>query len=315
MRVLVTGAAGFVGRHLIRELETAGHSLVLVDVRPPAPAGSDQYLFIAADVTDPPSVESAFTRARPDACVHLAGIAYVPVGWRDPIRTLQVNLLGTLAVLESVRRVAPDCRTLVVTSAEIYGRDDPGHPLTEDAPLQPQNPYAVSKAGADIATLLSARHYQIPCLTARPANHCGPGQSSSFVVPAFARQLAEIKLGLRPAEMKVGNLESLRTFIDVRDVVRAYRLLLEKGTPGKAYNVAGEKRIRIGDLLEILCEVSGVRPRLVTDPDRYRPTDSVPLLDTSRLRQETGWEPKLSLRQTLQDVFQYELQQLRGEHT
>ncbi|HIE10674.1 MAG TPA: NAD-dependent epimerase/dehydratase family protein [Kiritimatiellae bacterium] len=310
MRVLVTGAAGFVGGHLIRELESAGHSPVLMDLRPPA-EGSP-HLFIAADITDPSSVESAFIHAKPDACVHLAGIAYVPTGWREPTQTLGVNLLGTLTVLEAVRQVAPHCRTLVVTSAEIYGRDDPGQPLTEDAPLHPQNPYAVSKAGADICTLLFARHHQIPCLTARPANHCGPGQSASFVVPSFARQLALVKLGLQPPEMKVGNLDSVRTFIDVRDVVRAYRLLLEKASPGKAYNVAGRERVRIGDILEILCDVAGVRPRLVRDPDRYRPTDSVPLLDTRRLCEETGWEPRLSLRQSLQDVFQHELQRLHA---
>jgi len=310
MRVLVTGATGFVGRHLVTELSRSGHEPLLLDSRPPPDPIC--HTFVRVDITQPDALADALRRHSPEACIHLAGIAFVPLGWREPATVIRVNLMGTVALLEALRENTPHCRTLIVTSAEIYGRRDPGRPLAEEAPVRPENPYAVSKAGADMAALLFAGRYGLPIMTARPANHCGPGQSSAFVVPAFARQLAEIRLGRRPPQMLVGNLESLRTFTDVRDVVRAYRLLVEKGRPGTAYNISASNRVKIREMLESLMVVAGVRPQLVTDPNRYRPTDSTPLLDVSRLQADTGWSPRYSLEETLHDVFEYELRQLQS---
>lgn len=308
MRVLVTGAAGFVGRHLTDELTRHGHQPILLDRNPPP---DSPFPFVVADINDADALRRSIAAHHPEACVHLAGIAFVPVGWQDPELVFRVNLLGTLNLLESIRFEAPRCRTLIVSSAEIYGHEDPGYPLGEDSPLQPQNPYAVSKAAADLSALLYARHHGLAVMTARPANHCGPGQSHKFVVASFARQLAEIKLGLQPPQMSVGNLESERTFTDVRDVCRAYRLLIEKGSPGNPYNVSVPQRVKISYVLQTLVTVAGVSPRLEVDPERFRPTDSRPLLDTGRITKDTGWLPEYSLEQTLRDVFEYELQQLK----
>jgi GDP-4-dehydro-6-deoxy-D-mannose reductase len=175
--------------------------------------------------------------------------------------------------------------------------------LSEDAALLPENPYAVSKVAADLTTLLYARRYNVPFMTARPANHIGPKQSTDFVVPAFASQVAAIAAGKRDPLMKVGNLESDREFTDVRDVCLAYRLILEKGTPGRAYNIATGRFVKIRFILEELCRQAGVTPKLETDPALFRPTDSQARLDTTRLRTETGWQPRFTLEQTLKDIL------------
>jgi GDP-D-mannose dehydratase len=221
--------------------------------------------------------------ARPDACLHMAGIAYVPRGWTEPDLVFSVNVEGTIRVLEALRRLAPAARTLVISSAQVYGNTPRGRPLTEDDALEPDNLYGVSKVAADLMALLYARRYGMAVMTARPCNHIGPGQSTDFVVPAFAAQLKAIAAGRREPVMRVGNLESLREFADVRDVARAYRLLLEGGVGGRAYNIATGKLVKIGDLLERLCQVAGVRPAIEVEPKFYRPTDAQPALDTARI--------------------------------
>ena len=177
----------------------------------------------------------------PDACIHLAGIAFVPLGWTDPELVFSVNLLGTINVLEAFRLGAPKARLLIVTSAEIYGRVPGSHAFAEDAPLTPDNLYAVSKMAADLSSLLYARRYGMHVMTARPGNHIGPGQSPRFVTSAFAEQIVKIARKQTEPVLKVGNLECERDFTDVRDVARAYRLIAEGGRAGEAYNISSEK--------------------------------------------------------------------------
>ncbi len=300
MRVLITGASGFVGRHLIEALNRAGHASIALDLPGAKPATGAET--VACDLMNAGELAPVLRRLQPDACIHLAGIAFVPMGWTDPCTVMNVNVIGTINLLEALRRERPRTRALIITSAEIYGREPRPAPIREDDPRHPSNLYAVSKLSADATALLYARRYDMPVMTARPQNHTGPGQASRFVAPSFAEQLIRLSQCEGERVMRVGNLDSHRDFLDVRDVAEAYRLLIEKGRPGEGYNVASGVAIRIGDLLDQLCELCGVRPRIEVDPERYRPVDDPPLLDIRRIRETTGWEPRIPMRRTLADI-------------
>lgn len=302
MRVLITGASGFVGRHLIEALNRAGHVSVALDLPAAAPAAGAET--VACDLMNAGELAAVIRRIQPDACIHLAGIAFVPMGWTDPCTVMNVNVIGTINLLEAFRHESPRARALIVTSAEIYGRDPRPAPIREDDPKHPSNLYAVSKLSADVTALLYAKRYGMHVMTARPQNHTGPGQANRFVAPSFAEQLIRLSQSEGEPVLRVGNLNSRRDFLDVRDVAEAYRLLIEKGRPGEGYNVASGDVVRIRDLLDQLCELCGVRPRIEVDPERYRPVDDPPLLDTRRVRQTTGWEPRIPIRRTLADIVE-----------
>jgi GDP-4-dehydro-6-deoxy-D-mannose reductase len=303
MRVLVTGARGFVGRHLMADLAAAGHEPVGLSRSQdcPDPAGHER----VADICHRAELDAVIREVRPEGCIHLAGIAFVPVGWSQPRLVFDVNVGGALNLMEALRAHAPTCRTVLVSSALVYGSSHPERPRDESAPLDPQSIYAVSKVAADLNGLLFSRHHGLPIITARPCNHIGPGQAADFMAPSFARQLAEIAAGRRPPVMRVGNLESVREFMDVRDVASAYRLLLERGRAGEAYNVAAGCAVSVGAILEKLYAIAGVTPKLETDPDRYRPTDHQPLLVSDKLRRDTGWAPRYELDRTLSDIYEW----------
>lgn len=269
MRILVTGSRGFVGRHVQNDLQVAGHEVLGLIHAAERPARSAQEF--EGDICDANRMRNLVRDLRPDACLHLAGVAFVPVAWSKPEFVFEVNVQGTLNVLDAFRTEAPEARILIISSAEVYGLQNCQRPLTEQDPMNPENLYAVSKQAADLTSLLYTRRYGMAVMTARPCNHIGPGQSADFVVPAFARQVNEIASGRSEPRMRVGNLESTREFLDVRDVVEAYRLILEKGQPGLAYNVGAGGSVRIGLLLEKLCRIAGVQPQLEVDAQRYRP--------------------------------------------
>lgn len=301
MRTLVTGVNGFVGGHAAAELRRGDHRVVGSDRDPAAPDADREY--VPADVTDAAAMDALVQGVRPDACLHLAGLAAPADADADPARAYAVNTLGTIHLLAAVRRHAPTARVLVVSSAHVYGAPGGDGPLSEDAPLRPASLYAASKAAADEAALLCGRRFGLHCMTARPTNHIGPGQSPGFVVPAFAHQLLAIRRGEGEAVLRVGNLDSRRDFLDVRDVVRAYRLLLEAGAAASAYNIAGGRPVAVRDILDALCRLTGVHPRIEIDPARFRPTDRALRLDASRLVAHTGWRPAIPLEQTLADVI------------
>ncbi len=302
MRVLVTGSSGFVGHHLIAELQAHGHTALGLDtVASPDLSDDAQYI---ASVVDAPAVEQWIEQSQPDACIHLAGIAFVPRGWSHPHEVMDVNVGGTLNILESFRRCRPAARILVVTSAEVYGRAKRPEPVRETHALKPSNIYGVSKAAADLTSLLYYPHYELPVMTARPQNHIGPGQSRLFVVTAFAEQVREIaRSGDANGVLRVGNLDSRRDFTDVRDVVHAYRLLIERGEPGQAYNIASARMVPIRDMLDQLCAHAGITPRLERDESRYRPTDRPPRLSIDKIANDVGWRPSIPLTQTLNDIY------------
>ena len=309
MKILVIGAQGFAGRHLLAELKQGGHTPLPLDL-PGASAPVPGLL--PCDIMDAAELRRLVAKHQPDACIHLGGLSYVPQSWEKPVDYFLVNGLGTLNVLEALRSSAPQARVLVITSAEVYGRFPGTFVAHEDAPFAPANPYGIAKAAADQFTRLYARHYQLPYLVARPQNHIGPGQATNFVAASFADQLARIALGRAAPVIRVGNLDAERDFTDVRDVVRAYRLLIERGRPGEAYNIAAMQPVRVRVLLENLCRIAGVQPRIEVEPARVRSGEQTPVLDTGKISGEVGWQPQFALEQSLRDLYAETLRLLQA---
>jgi GDP-4-dehydro-6-deoxy-D-mannose reductase len=305
MRVLVTGAAGFVGRHLVRALARRGDEVFAGALEGAPLPGADAELaaarWLPMDVTDTPSLTAAVARARPDAVVHLAAQSSVGASFGDALGTWEANATGTLRLLHAV---GPATRVLFVSSAEVYGPVPPAEqPIREDRPLRPTNPYAASKAAAEMAAVHAALGGVADAVIARSFNHTGPGQDERFVLPAFARQLAAAADG--DGVLRVGNLEVRRDFLDVRDVVRAYLLLLDRGARGEAYNVASGQAVSLREVLDEMIALRGVPVRVEVDPARVRPAD-VPVLcgDPSRLA-ALGWAREIPLRDTLADLLDH----------
>jgi GDP-4-dehydro-6-deoxy-D-mannose reductase len=301
VRVLVTGAGGFVGGHLLRALGEGGHErLGAVQAGYAAPSSPEGVRWLPLDVTSDDSVAEVVREARPEAVVHLAAQSSVAESFADPLGTWETNATGTFRLLNAL----PDgTRLLFVSSAEVYGAVPEGEqPIGEERVPRPVTPYAASKAAAEMAVLQAAAR-GAHVVVARSFNHTGPGHDARFALASFARQLAAIRRGEGEPVLRVGNLEARRDYLDVRDVVAAYLLLLDRGVPGRVYNVATGVAHSMRELVEMLVEVSGTGARLEVDPDRVRPVD-VPLLcgDASRLR-ALGWEPRIPLRQTLSDLL------------
>jgi GDP-4-dehydro-6-deoxy-D-mannose reductase len=308
VRLLVTGAGGFVGGHLVELVRREAPKTKLYGVV--QPHGSSRVSArgvrnLEADIVDPRAAGAAVEEARPDAIVHLAGQSSVHQSWLDPGGTLRTNVLGIVHVLDAARRLGLKPAVLVVGSAEEYGPvAEADLPIREDAPLQPASPYAVSKAAQAAMALLYGPKGGMRVVLTRTFHHTGPGRGEAFAESSFARQIAEIECGLRPPVIEVGNLDAVRDFTDVRDVVRAYLLLLEKGEAGQAYNVCSGRGLRIREILDLLLAGSTARVEVRVDQERLRPSD-VPAQvgDPARVRAATGWEPRIPLEQTLADLL------------
>jgi len=310
LRALITGAGGFVGRHVCAYLlaHTDWELMGTVYPHPVETQPKDSCLRLRhADLRDPELVQALVSEVQPDYILHLAAQSFVPTSFADPWDTLQNNIRAQLNLLEAVRRSARDVRVLVIGSNEEYGAPRPDElPQTEESPLRPNNPYAVSKVAQDLLGLQYHLAYGLPVVRVRPFNHTGPGQAPRFVVPAFASQIARIEAGLQEPVMKVGNLEVARDFTDVRDIVRAYHLAVTQGEPGEVYNLASGQARSVQGILEKLLCLSAVEIRVERDPERYRPVD-VPVVCGSahKFRRLTGWEPEIPFEQTVQDVLTY----------
>lgn len=297
MRVLVTGATGFVGRWLIRELEAAGHEAI------GAPSSS------VLDLTDVPAAVRLVDETQPDAIAHLAGVAYAPDARADPDRAMRINAGGTQAIVEAIRASRSPIRLLVTGSSEVYGRPDVEDlPLSESAPLRTDQPYGLSKLAQEAVGVEAATRYGIPVIVTRAFNHTGPGQRPDFVAPALARRVLQARL-TGAHEIRVGNVDVRRDLGDVRDVVRAYRMLLEMPLTEPAgsatvLNVAAGRAVSIRAVLETLCRLAGVEAEAVVDPSLVRPDDPLEIVgDASALRALTGWKPEIALEQTLSDLL------------
>src|SRR6202171_4614181 len=299
MRVLVTGAGGFVGGHLCEHL--AAHDDPVIPVGWPASSGSAGTASV--DVTDARTVQDAVEAARPDAVVHLADVPQAAASDRDPSRTFAVNALGAVHVLAAVQQVAPGARVLLVGSAEMYGPLHHGTRAAEDAPLRPVSPYASSKVAAEVAGFQFHRGRNLAVISARPFNHVGRGQRADFVVPSFAGQLASIRRGQSSPVLRVGNLDAIRDFSHVEDVVRAYRLLLHRGQAGQAYNVCRGGGRSIRSILERMIELASVEVRVEVDPSRFRPSELPYLVGDPAKLQRLGWRPSKSVDDALRDAL------------
>ncbi len=307
MRVLITGAGGFVGNHLAAHLSQAVANVqlfgaTLLKSETIHPAISDNRLI---DLKDYAQVRDLLADCRPDAVYHLAAQAFVPRSFEAPWETLENNILSQLNITRACLELNLRPRILIVSSAEIYGQVSADQlPLDENCAIRPTNPYSVSKVAQDMLGLQYHLSHGLPIMRARPFNHIGPGQNGRFVAPAFAMQIANIEEGRRRAVIKVGNLTAKRDFTDVRDIARAYRLIIEKGRPGEAYNVASGMAYSIRRLLDILLGLSEIDIEVQVDPARLRPVD-VPEIrgDSAKLRRDTGWQPSLTFEETLKDVL------------
>jgi GDP-4-dehydro-6-deoxy-D-mannose reductase len=301
--ILITGGTGFVGNHLIAHLNDGGsRSAVLASggtsVRVP---GVEYY---EADIRDANVVRSIVREVSPEKIFHLAGISDVASSWKDPRLTFEVNVLGTLNLFEAAMSLPRPPRILNVSTAQVYAPAPGG--LREDSRIAPDNPYAVSKAMTELLIVPYRECATGGIVTARAFNHTGPGQSEKFVLPSIARQFAEILAGERPPKLIVGNVNVERDFTDVRDVVEAYCLLLEKGRVGEIYNVCSGLAVRLADIIKMFESVSGTKVELEKDPARIRPNEAATVLgDSKKLEADTGWRPRIPMQQTISDLLEY----------
>ena len=312
MRILVTGASGFAGGHLVAELLRVGEHEVTGTTYgedPPRAAAETEgsgggVRWIDLDITSANAVREAIATVRPDQVYHLAGQASVGHSFDAPLLTWRINAMGTVHLLEALRAERCASRVLLVSSAEVYGAvDEAAQPTTEDHPLRPITPYGASKAAAEMAAVQAALGGMAEVVVARSFNHIGPGQDDRFVLPSFARQLWAMRRGEAIPELRVGNLEIWRDFLDVREVVSAYRVLMERGENAEAYNVCSGKSVSLQEVVVRLVELSGTNARLVVDPERVRAVDIPALVgDASRLR-ALGWTSQIPLDRTLADLL------------
>lgn len=311
MRALITGVCGFAGSHLAdyllthTDLEVHGTDIVsgganIAHIR-------DDLELMVGDMSDAEVASEILSKANADYVFHLAAQAFVPLSWSNPWQTMENNIRSQLNILEILVGSGARPKVLVVGSADEYGMILPDElPVTEDTPLRPYSPYAVSKIAQDMLGYQYFVSHGLPIVRVRPFNHIGTRQSPAFVTSDFAKQIAEIEDGRREPRLLVGNLEAKRDFTDVRDMVRGYYLALERGEDGEVYNLGAERAYSIREALEALLEMSEAQIDVVQDPSRMRPSD-VPVVvsDCSKFRQRTGWRATVNLRESLREILDY----------
>jgi GDP-4-dehydro-6-deoxy-D-mannose reductase len=303
-RILVTGIEGFVGGYLARHLASSGHAVVGLHWAD-APAGLPGELH-KGDVCDFDATRSLLEAAKPEGIIHLAGISSVALSESHQMTTYEVNALGTLKLLEAVRQLQLNCRVVLISSADVYGRSNVGGPLSEDLPSLPLSPYALSKHMTGEAGRFYHRAFGLDTVVLRPFSHTGPGQTKTFVFPKVAHAVAQIERGNREPVIEMGDLSVRRDYTDVRDVVRAYLLALERCAAGETYNVTSGKPLAIQEGVDYLTSLARVPVQTRSSAAKFRPHD-IPLLtgDPSKFKAATGWQPKIPFTQTLSDLLDY----------
>ncbi|MBI2094683.1 MAG: GDP-mannose 4,6-dehydratase [Candidatus Omnitrophica bacterium] len=315
MRALITGITGFAGSHLA-EFLLGKKGLEVVGVgRMPRDRAAQGRLrpffgkiaYVEADIADFSGMRRVLKKFRPERIFHLAGVSSVRESWKDPARTLHVNVQSQLGIFEAVRGLGLRSRIHVAGSSEVYGDVPDGRrSIGEGAPFRPFTPYGVSKAAQDLLVYQYFRSFRLPAVATRAFPHAGPGQDEGFVASNFARQIALIEAGKQEPVLRVGNLRLVRDFTDVRDTVRAYWMALEKGDPGQSYNVCRGEGIPLRRIVEVYLKASFVKVKVVVDRQRLRTNEPPRLVgDSSKLRERTGWRPLIGTRTTLVDLLNY----------
>ena len=303
--VLVTGAAGFVGSHLLELLEQDG-DWIMAWLRPgtdPAVMGK-RVGWLTVEMQDREAVRAAIEQTQPDAIYHLAGIPHVGDSWKHTHDTFAGNVLATHYLFDALRASGLRPRVVVTGSATVYAPSD--RALTETDTVRPNSPYGTSKLAQEMVTRRAWEDDELPGLIARSFNHFGPRQAPAFVAPSLAKQIAEIEAGKSEPTLTMGNLESQRDLMDVRDTVRAYRAMMQSAKPGVTYNVCSGRPTPIRSLVDLFVKKARVKVDVVQDPALFRPNDTPLILgDLSRLRTDTGWSPQIPLEKTVDDLLDY----------
>ncbi len=305
MRILITGASGFAGLYLVEALLDSTNWEIIGVSRTPAALTNPRLHWRTVDLLDMRALEACVADARPDRIVHLAAQSNVPIAWNDPWATYEANIRGQLHLFQAVINAGIAPRMIVASSQEVYGAPQPDElPLHEQSALRPNNPYAVSKVAQDMMATQYGISHQLPVVVVRAFNHVGPRQSTRFVLPDFARRLAEIELGRAEPEIKLGNMSTARDFTDVRDVARAYIALLDDAVAPGVYNLCSGVARSIQSILDQMLAITGLNVRQVTDPARFRKFDTpISYGDNTKLRNATGWQPVIPFEKTLLDVI------------
>ena len=307
MKVLIIGAAGFVGTYLINHLKDDLHWTVTATKMPQEHINIPGIQVLDLNILEPDTILPLLKQVHPDAIIHLAAQSSVSVSWKNPALTIDVNIKGTVYVLEAVRALDYSPRVLLIGSGEEYGHILPEEtPIREGNATRPGNIYAATKACQNMIGKIYSDAYHMDILSVRAFNHIGPNQAPIFVVADFCKQVAMIESGQAESIIHVGNLSAARDFTDVRDVVRAYALLIEKGTAGETYNVGSGHAITIDSILKKILEHAKVPIQVQVEPSKLRPVD-VPIIeaDTSKLSECTGWKPEISIDRTIEEVLNY----------
>lgn len=318
MKILITGITGMVGSHLA-EYILEDHSSVKVHglVRWRSPLDNirgikSKLILHQAELRDLNSLVYLLREIQPDWIFHLAAQSYVTSSYAAPADTIHTNVIGTTNLLDAIRIAGLDPKIHICSSSEVYGQvSEDEIPIRETNPFRPASPYAVSKVGEDMIALQYFLSYGIKTIRTRMFTHTGPRRGDVFAESAFAKQIAEIEAGIRENPIKVGNLDSVRTFADVRDAVRAYWLLLESCTPGEVYNIGGTETMTVGEMLELLKEMAYCKIEHEVHPKLLRPSDvTLQIPDISKFQNTTGWSPEISVEKTLQDLLDYQRKQV-----
>lgn len=304
---MIIGAAGFVGNYLAEHLVNEWGMEVSVTKLPNEQIENQQVKVYNLDIMDEEAITSLLFRVRPDYIFHLAAQSSVGVAWRNPGLTIDVNIKGSVNVMDAIRELYYKPRVLLIGSGEEYGHIREGEtPITEENSIRPGNIYAATKACQNMIGNIYARAYDMELMMVRAFNHIGPCQAPIFVVADFCKQVVEIEKGLREPVMYVGNLSSMRDFTDVRDVVKAYALLIQKGKAGETYNVGSGHAVTIEEVLKLIISLSDKEIRVEVDPNKIRPVD-VPIIeaDITKIYEATGWQPSITLEQTIRETLDY----------
>jgi len=304
MKALIFGVSGFVGHYLTEELRSHGYDVAGSDIL--SSCGNKNVEYYDGDLLDPDFVAELIQKVKPDVVFNLAAISSVGASWKIPQTTIQVNVVGALNILEAAGKYARDAKVMFIGSSEEYCVKDGA--ISESDPLSANNPYGISKMAQEQFVESYRAKYGMKIYYARPFNHTGIGQKDSFVLPSFCKQAAMIEASGEDGDIRVGNLTAKRDFSDVRDVARAYRLIIESDDDSKIYNVGSGKAYGLDEMLQYIVSLCSVDVKVVVDQERFRPIDTpIVLCDNSAIKRDLGWEPRYSIFDTLKDMYEYYL--------